>query len=499
MPKRFLAFDLGAESGRAVLGRLAGQTLTVEDVHRFPTVSGTMNGHLHWNLLGLWEQMKIGLRKGAELARKDGGDLDGIGVDTWGVDYGLIDSDGAVLGDPYHYRDRRTDGMMEAAFARVGRNRIFNITGIQFMQFNTLFQLMATAIERPQLLKAAQTMLFTADLFNYLFSGVAKAEYSLASTSQMVDARKKTWAMELIESLGVPTHLLPEIVPAGTVLGPLRADVAGECDCGGVPVIASASHDTACAVAAVPAPPSPSGRNDWCFISSGTWSLMGTELAEPLINEKSLALNYTNEGGVGGSIRFLKNIMGLWLVQECRRHFQREGHDHTYAELTEMARRAGEFGALVNPDHAPFGFPGEMPIKIEQFCRATGQTPPSSRGEFTRTCLESLALTYRRTLEKLEEFLGRRLATIHVVGGGCQNELLNQMTASACGRPVIAGPSEATAIGNLLVQAMAVGEIKSLADARAIVRGSFPVRSYEPRDAGRWDEAYSRFVGILGE
>jgi rhamnulokinase len=492
MPKRFLAFDLGAESGRAVLGQLTGQTLTVQEAHRFPTANGTMNGHLFWNLLGLWEQLKIGLRKGSELAGEGG--LDGIGVDTWGVDYGLIDAEGGLLGEPYHYRDRRTEGMMEAAFERVGRERIFDATGIQFMQFNTLYQLMAAAKERPHQLKAAGTLLFTADLFNYLFSGVSKSEYSLASTSQMWDARKNAWATDLLEALGVPTHFLPEVVPSGTVLGPVRADVAAECNCGPIPVIAPGCHDTASAVAAVPAA---GEKDDWCFISSGTWSLMGAELAKPLITEKSLAHNYTNEGGVGGSIRFLKNIMGLWLVQECRRHFQRQGHELSYAAMTEMAEQAPAFGALVNPDHKPFGFPGEMPNKIEQFCRETGQTPPSTHGQIVRTCLESLALAYRRTLEKLEDILGRRLNVIHIVGGGCQNELLNQMAASACGRTVVAGPSEATAIGNLLVQAMAIGEIKSLAAARAIVRSSFPVRTFEPKDASRWDEAYERYTRIV--
>jgi rhamnulokinase len=307
------------------------------------------------------------------------------------------------------------------------------------------------------------------------------------------DPRRKAWAVDLLKELDLPTAILPAILPSGTIIAPLGRDVAAECGASGIPVVAPACHDTGSAVAAVPAEDAGA-----CYISSGTWSLMGVELDEPLINEKSLRYNYTNEGGVGGKIRFLRNIMGLWLVQECRRQFARDGYEHSYGELTQMAERSRGLVSLIDPDHKPFGVPGQMPQKIEQFCRDTRQPAPSSRGEFVRLCLDSLALAYRRTLEGLEDVLGRRIDTIHIAGGGSQNELLNQSTADACGRPVIAGPVKATAIGNILVQAMAVGEVKSLADARAIVRQSFPVKRYEPRDVPQWDAAYERFRELVG-
>ena len=493
--RNFLAFDLGAESGRAVLGTLDAGRLTLEEKHRFANPTGRMNGHLHWNLLAQWEELKAGLRKTA--GSEAGGSrvhLDGIGVDTWGVDFGLVGRVGNVLGNPYHYRDARTDGMMERTFAKVPREQVFETTGIQFMQLNTLYQLVAMREANSQALEIAETLLFMPDLFNFLFTGVRKSEFSIATTSQFYDPRKRDWARPMLERLGIPTRILPEIVPSGTVLGPLTKDVADECGVGPIPLIAPACHDTASAVLAVPA----SGGEDWCYISSGTWSLMGVELDEPLINAKSLKYNYTNEGGVGGTIRFLKNIMGLWLVQECRRQFKKDGYDHSYAELTDMARRAKGLAALVDPDHAPFLSPGELPAKIDAFCDRTNQPRPGTRGEYVRACLDSLALTYRKTLEGLEDVLGRRIGVIHVVGGGTQNELLNQMTADACGRPVIAGPVEATAIGNILAQAMAVGEIRSVADARGVVRESFPVKRYEPRETAKWDKAYERFRELVG-
>jgi sugar (pentulose or hexulose) kinase len=489
--KNFVAFDLGAESGRAVLGELDEGKLTLSEKHRFANPTSRVNGHLHWNILAQWEELKTGLRKAAgATADSRGRKLDGIGVDTWGVDYGLIARGGELIGNPYHYRDRRTDGMMDRAFAKVPREKIFEATGLQFMQINTLFQLMAAAQQEPEILQAAEKMLFVPDLFNYFFSGVARNEFSIVSTSQMFNPVRKDWAGDLLEQLGLPTHLLCEIVPCGTKLGTLRPDVAEECSVAAdTPLIAPATHDTASAVAAVPAQPDTS----WCFISSGTWSLMGVELDHPVINDKSLKYNYTNEGGVGGSTRFLKNIMGLWLVQECRRHWIREGHDHSYAELTEMAARAKGLLALLDLDYAPLALPGNMPQKIAQFCRQTNQTIPQTRGEYVRACLDGLALTYRRSLKGLEDVLGRRIDVIHIVGGGVQNGLLNQMTADACNRPVVAGPIEATAIGNILVQAMATGDVRTIADARQIVSQSFDVKRYEPTDTAAWDRADAKF------
>jgi rhamnulokinase len=488
MAKNFLAYDLGAESGRAVIGKLDGK-LTLKEIHRFANPTGRMNGHFHWNLLAQWEELKTGLRKAASL----GETIDGIGVDTWGVDFGLVGRGGEILGPPYHYRDSRTDGMLEEVFKIVPREEVFNTTGIQFMQLNSLYQLFAMSRAKSSALAAAETLLFMPDLFNFLFTGVRKSEFSLATTSQFYDPRERAWATEMLKKLGIRTDILPEIVPSGTVIANLQDNICKECGAPQIPVIAPATHDTGSAVAAVPVSAGP----DWCYISSGTWSLMGVELPEPLINDKSLKYNYTNEGGVAGTIRFLKNIMGLWLVQECRRDWMKNGKEFSYAELTKAAASATPQAALIDPDHGPFGAPGEMPAKIDAFCKRTGQTPPSDVGGYVRACLDSLALTYRRTLEGLEDVLGRKINTIHIVGGGTQNELLTQITADACGRTVIAGPVEATAIGNILVQAMATGDVKSLAEARTIVRNSFELKRYEPRDTATWDSAYARFQSLV--
>jgi rhamnulokinase len=496
MPAHFLAFDLGAESGRAIVATLDGGKLSLAEKHRFANPNGKMLGRFQWNLLAQWEELKTGLRKASENLS---GELAGIGVDTWGVDFGLIGPSGDILGNPTMYRDSCTDGVMDRVFAKVSREKLFDATGIQFMQFNTLFQLAAMRERNSRLLDSAQTMLFMPDLFNYLLCGERRSELSIASTSQMYDPRKRRWAREILDELQIPTRILPQTVGSGTVLGNLLAEVAAECGAKPAPVIAPGCHDTASAVAAVPA----EGGEDWCYISSGTWSLMGVELKEPIVSDKALQYNYTNELGVGERttgprVRFLKNIMGLWLVQECRRYWQKQGHEHSYAELTALAGQAAAFGAVIDPDHPPFLSPGLMVEKIDQFCAKTGQRAPGSPGEYVRACLESLALTYRRTIEGLEDILGRKIKTIHIVGGGTQNELLNQMTADACARTVMAGPVEATAIGNVLVQAMAVGRVKSLAEARGIVRENFGVKRFEPRDSAKWDGAYQRYAQIVG-
>lgn len=486
--RRYLAFDFGAESGRAILGRLDGGKLTLEEKHRFANPMGSMGGRLQWDLLAQWEQIKQGLRA------VNGAKLDGIGVDTWGVDFGLLDARGEVLGNPTMYRDACTAGMMEDVFSVVPRQEVFKRTGIQFMQLNTLYQLRALVKQKSSRLASAHKLLFMPDLFNYLLTGIAKAEFSIATTSQMYDPRQRAWANDMLEKLGIPTRILPQIIPTGTVVGELLESVARECGLEPVPVIAPGCHDTASAVVSVPA-----SEGNWCYISSGTWSLMGVELPEPLINEQTLALNYTNEGGFGGSIRFLKNIMGLWLVQECRRHFVREGYDHSYAELTQMAGRAQPFEVLIDPNDGPFGSPGEMPTKIDDFCRRTGQMPPGTRGAYVRACLDSLALKYRQTLEGLQTVLGKSIDVIHIVGGGTQNELLNQLTADACGKPVVAGPIEATAIGNILVQAIATGALPSLDAARRVVRDSFPLKRYEPRTGPEIERAYQRYLSYAAD
>jgi rhamnulokinase len=487
----FVAFDLGAESGRALLGALEGDRLTLEEKHRFGNPVGRMNGTLHWNLLGQWEEIKTGLRKCA-LDGRTRREIDGIGVDTWGVDFGLVAPNGDILGNPVHYRDARTNGVMEKVLQRVSRQRIFETTGIQFMQLNTLYQLVALSWTKSSVLAAAETLLFMPDLFNYLFTGKRQTEFSIASTSQMYNPRKRAWADELLHELEIPRKLLPNIVPSGTVVAPIRKDVAAECRVGQIPVIATGSHDTASAVAAVPS----DGGDGWCYISSGTWSLMGVELAAPLINEKAMKYDYTNEGGVGGRIRFLKNITGLWLVQECRRAFAADGREYDYAELVSAAEKAEPFRTVIDPDHKPFLEPGNIPGKIESFAAATQQRPPTNPGEFVRTCLEGLAIKYRQTLDGLEDVLGRKIKVIHIVGGGSRNELLNQMTADACNRTVIAGPAEATGIGNVLVQAMAMGRLRSLEEARKVVKNSFEVKRFEPRDAKAWQAAYERYQDV---
>jgi rhamnulokinase len=486
--KQLLAFDLGAESGRGVLGLFDGRQLRLEVVHRFPNGPVRTLDSLHWDVLRLYGEMLAALRRcGAER-----GGLDGLGVDTWGVDFALLGRGGTLLGNPRHYRDPHTETIEAEAFARVPPGEVFRRTGIQFMRFNTLFQLLALKRDRSPLLDVAETLLFMPDLFHFFFTGIKVNEFTDATTSQMYDPTARGWAYDLLQQFGLPTHVLGTIVPPGTVLGPLRTAVAADTGLSPVPVIAPASHDTGSAVAAVPAQ-----GTSWAYLSSGTWSLMGVELDAPLINEKALQYNFTNEGGVGGTIRFLKNIMGLWLVQECRRAWERSGQAFGYDDLTRLAEAAGPFVSLVNPDDASFLLPPSMPAALADFCRRTGQPVPAEPGSVVRCALESLALRYRWVLERLEELTGRHPEVVHVVGGGCQNQLLCQFTADACNRPVLAGPVEATAIGNVLVQALGLGLLGSLADAREVVRRSFEVTAYTPRQPERWQEPYERFLKYL--
>jgi rhamnulokinase len=488
----FLAFDLGAESGRAMLGQFDGERVRLSQMHRFPNGPVRLPDGLHWDVLRLWTEIKKGL---ALTAEAHGAGLAGVGLDTWGVDFGLLDRDGALVSNPYHYRDDRTDGMVEEACRRVPRAEIFEYTGIQFMQLNSVYQLLAMVVNDSPALGIADTFLTMPDLFNYWFTRRKVCEFSNATTTQCYDPRTGDWAWPLLERLGIPSHIFPEIVPTATVIGELLPAVVEEVNApelAGLPVIAPACHDTGSAVAAVPA-----AGADFVYISSGTWSLMGTELQEPAINEKSLAFDFTNEGGVGGTFRFLKNIMGLWLVQECRRTWAREGEAFSYDELTQMAAEAAPLQALVDPDYADFLKPGDMPSRMRAFCEKTGQPVPQSNGEVVRCALESLALKYRWILERLEEILGRRLEPIHIVGGGSQNRLLNQFAADATGRVVVTGPVEATAVGNVIVQMMAMGQIGSLEEGRQIVRNSFEVATYEPTGSPEWDEAYGRFLAIV--
>jgi rhamnulokinase len=495
MSPNILALDLGAESGRAILGRLHAGRLELKEIHRFANGPVRLSDGLHWDVLRLFRELKAGLRLAREEVGRAG--LSSVGLDTWGVDFGLLDQRGDLLGNPYHYRDSRTDGMIEQACQLAGsspaegKQAIFEATGIQFMQFNTLYQLLAMRLNGAPALQVARTFLTMPDLFNYWLTGRQASEFSIATTTQCYDPRAGRWALPLLEKLGIPTRIFPEIVPTGSVMGALLPWVAEETGLTGVRVIAPASHDTGSAVAAVPA-----HNKDFAYLSSGTWSLLGAELPAPVINPATLALNMTNEGGVGGTIRFLKNITGLWLVQECRRTWAAQGEPLSYDEVTRLAAEAAPFRSLVDPDWPDFLKPDNMPARIAEFCKLTHQPVPETRGQIIRCALESLALKYRMTIESLERVLGHRLDPLHIVGGGTKNRLLNQFAANATGRTVIAGPVEAAAIGNILVQAIALGELASLAEARAVVRQSFDVAVYEPQEPARWDEVYARFCTL---
>ena len=487
--QKFLAFDLGAESGRGVLGCFDGGQLTLEEIHRFPNGGVRVLDSLHWDVLRLWSEMKIAL----SICGQRGIDLSGIGIDTWGVDFALLDKGDVLLGFPYHYRDSRTDGMLVEAFRHLPRKTLFERSGCQFLQINTLYQLLSMVVQKSPLLDVAETFLMIPDLFNFWLTGQKVCEFTNATTTQFYDPRREDWSKEICDALSLPFEILPEIVQPGARLGTLLSSVASETELPEIPVIAPACHDTGSAVAAVPAQ-----CEDWAYISSGTWSLMGIEVPEPIITDQALTLNFTNEGGVKNTFRFLKNIMGLWLVQECRRTWAQAGDEMPYDQMTQLAENAMPFTALIDPDDDVFLPPGDMPSRIVDYCIRTGQTPPSGAGEILRCALESLALKYRWVLEKLEAVRGRSIAVIHIVGGGALNQTLCQFTADATGTPVVAGPIEATAIGNIAVQAIACGLIGSIFEAREVIRRSFSVITYESQGSARWEEAYARFLKITG-
>lgn len=478
----FLALDLGAESGRAIVGSLREDALALEESYRFPNRPLSLPTGLHWDIPTLWREIQQGIALSARRAP-----LTSLALDAWGVDFALLDEHGALLDLPHHYRDSRTEGMLPAAFRRVPRERIFAQTGIQFMPINTLYQLLAMVETGDPQLAAARTFLTIPDLFNAWLSGSRCCEFTNATTTQCLDPRTRTWALPLLEALGIPTHIFPALCEPGTTLGPLLATVAEATGAGSVPVIAPACHDTGSAVVAVPA-----DSAGFAWISSGTWSIMGAEVDQPNLSPQALAFNFTNEGGAFGAWRLSKNIMGLWLLQECRREW-----GLPYDNITHLAAEARPFLAVIDPDAPTFLHPGGMPERIRAFCRASGQAMPQTRGELARVVLESLALKYRLTLAQLETLTGARLEPVHIIGGGTQNRLLNQLTADCTGRPVVAGPVEATALGNILVQAIALGRLESLSQARALVRRSFAVETYQPSGDGRWDEAAARLKSLL--
>lgn len=482
----FLAVDLGAESGRVLLGTFDGQHVALKELHRFSNEPVEITGSLYWNILGIFVEIKAGLAKAAGLETPES-----IGIDSWAVDFGLLDQEGVLISNPYSHRDPRTEGMIEQAFERMEKEEIYRTTGIQFIRINTLCQLMA--LEDSPLLKAADSLLLIPDLINYWLTGEKACEFTNATTTQLYDVEAEKWAWELVEKMSLPVQILPEIVSPATRIGTLLSAVAGEVGLDeGLAITTVASHDTASAVVAVPA----KGEN-FAYISSGTWSLVGVETPNPILTREAMDSNFTNEGGFGGTTRFLKNVMGLWLLQECRRTWERQGEDYSYEELERLARKAPAFGSVLDPDHPSFLVPGDLPSRIKSFCEATEQRVPEKPGEIARCVLESLALKYSIVLEKASDITGQHIEVVHVVGGGSRNTLLCQLTADAIGLPVIAGPVEATALGNVMVQAFAGGHVESLEEIRAVVRRSVEVSRYAPENGrGRWDDFESRFLEV---
>ncbi|NDJ52238.1 MAG: rhamnulokinase [Chloroflexi bacterium] len=467
-----LAVDLGAESGRVMAVQFDGRALHTEELARFPNTPVRVNGTLHWNFLSLWDNIQQGIASGTSLTPAS------IGVDTWGVDFALLDEQGHLLGNPVHYRDSRTDNMMTKVFERIPRAEVFAYTGIEVMQINTLYQLMSLVVEESPLLQVADTLLLSPDLINYWLTGEKISEYSIASTTQMINPHTRSWATPMLETLGIPSTILPEIVPPGTRIGSYND----------IPVIAPACHDTGSAVAAAPATTPHFG-----YISSGTWSLVGIETDAPVITPEAAAANITNEGGVFDTIRLLKNVMGLWIVQQCRLKWRAVGEDYSYATLVGLAEQATPLQSIIDPNDVVFLRPGDHPALIRAKCEATGQPTPETPGAVVRCVLESLALAYRDMFERLERVSGHRVDVIHIIGGGSQNTLLNQMTADASGKPVMAGPVEATVIGNALIQLITLGELGSLGEARQIVADMASTTRYTPNLTDDWQAAYERY------
>lgn len=485
--KRVLAFDFGASSGRAMLGKFDGEKIALEEIHRFSNDPVKLGNTLYWDVYRLFYEVKQGISKAA-LA----GGFDSIGVDTWGVDFGLIGADGALMEAPVHYRDSRNIGMTDKALTMFPRDRFYKITGNQFMDINTVFQLLSLKLKRPHMLKNARTLLLMPDLFNYLLTGVKHTEVSIASTTQMMNAVNKSWSETVLNALRLPKNLLTEIVPSGTVVGRLREDICNELNAPPAEVIAVCGHDTQCAVCAVPAE-----SEDFIFISCGTWSLFGTEVSEPIINEMSERLNITNETGYGGRTTFLKNIIGLWLIQESRRQFGREGKSFSYAELEKLALETEPFKCFIDPDAPEFVPEGDIPGRVRGYCRRKGQPVPETEGEIMRCIYESLALKYRMAFDKIKECTGKKYGTIHLVGGGAKDGLLCQMTANACNCTVSAGPVEATAYGNIAVQLISAGVIPDMAAARRIIAASGSVKTFAPDSPDKWEQAYRRFAQLI--
>ena len=489
----YLAVDLGAESGRAIVGTLADGKLALTETHRFVNTPIMLPDGLHWDVQRLWSELKSGIS--TTLSKFDG-TLEGIALDAWGVDFALLDEKDSLLSTPFHYRDNRTDGILDEAFRRMPRETIFEHTGVQFMQVNTLYQLLSMVIAKSPLLDEARGLISIPDLFNYWLSGQITNEFTEATTTQCYDPIKRDWAFPVIEAMGIPTHLFGPVTQPGTILGSLLQNTTPETGKLSIPVIVPACHDTGSAVAAVPAQ-----VENFVWISSGTWSIIGTEVKKPGLSPATLSYNFTNEGGVFDSWRLSKTVVGLWLVQECRRAWQQNGENLTYDTLTHQASAAQPFLAVIDTDDPIFLHPGNMPERICQYCESTGQTVPESRGEILRVILESIALKYRWVIDRLETITRNRLSEIYIIGGGSKNHLLDQFTADATNCTCIAGPVEATATGNILMQSIALGHIGSLAEARAVVRQSFDPEIFKPNSIAHssWDASYSKLERLINE
>lgn len=485
-----IAFDLGASGGKVLSGELNEGKLMTKEIHRFANDPVQVSNHLYWDILRLFHEIKQGLLK----ARWQGlQQIKAIGIDTWGVDYGLLAENGQLLGNPFHYRDKQTDGMMEQVRKIVDDQELFQRVGIQFMPINTIYQLVAMNSDPHSILHHAHSLLMIPDLLRYYLTGEKANEYTIASTSQLVNPLTRDWDLELIEKLGLPTHLFTEIVQPATVAGQLLPSLSEELSIPQIPVVAVGEHDTASAVVAVPA-----SEEHFAYLSCGTWSLIGTEIDEPVLTERALALNFTNEGGIEGTYRLLKNIMGLWLLQECKRSWEKDGQAISYSEMTAAAHDATPFRSFVDPDDEMFLHPTDMPAQIKQYCRQTNQPVPEQIGEIVRCIVESLAMKYRFALDLTEELSGKRFNGLHMVGGGIQNELLCQYTANALERTVWAGPVEASAIGNIMTQYIALGQVADLQQARQIIAASFPMQTYHPQQSDEWRRAYERFRQVVG-
>ena len=487
--KRVLAFDFGASSGRAILGIFDGKKIELQEVHRFSNDPVKINGTVYWDVQRLFFEIKQGILKA-----KEAGGFDSIGIDTWGVDFGLLRKDGTLVENPVHYRDARNDGMVERATKYMSKERMYDITGIQFMDFNTIFQLLSLKENRPYILEEADKLLFMPDLLNYMLSGVKSTEFSIATTSQMVDLKTNNWSDEILDTFGINKDLLIDIAPTGAVIGQLSDEICEELGVGKADIVSVAAHDTQSAITATPCE-----YDDFAFISCGTWSLFGTEVKEPIINEASKKLNVTNEGGYDYTTAFLKNICGLWLIQESRRQWIREGKEYSYAELEKLALECEPFKCFIDPDAPEFAPMGNLPRRVKEYCEKTGQYVPQTVGEIIRCIYESLALKYRYTFDGIKECTGKDYDRIHVMGGGTKDKLLLQMTAQSCNVNVYGGPIEATALGNVAIQLMSSGDIKDIKQARKIIAEGENLKLYKPEDNAAWEKAYEDFKNIINK